>query len=267
MENSVRLDLGLKERGVTAMVIPKTKGMCAPLVRFFACALLCFGAGGLPLPSSAQTMEQRAMMAAVAQERSSNLLLDDEDSTPVEVLPIMRVERLEAPLPGIEKWHIRMPTTGASPYTLVSDGNELLRLGGFPAPDLYRVAEILRRRSGGRRERQLLVRDLIGMADPNGGLEVVFPFKPAWSTESVSVGRSWLACKRPEWLPDRDIQGDSTSSEVRITVLTRDPRGRESWLPAQYAFSFGPDGVLLGWSRRFGERFVPERGCTGWAGP
>jgi hypothetical protein len=141
------------------------------------------------------------------------------------------------------------------PYTLATVGSRVLRLGGFPAPELEMLAASLPAplslRDAANRAERLAV-----AADRGSAALVLGRNQPA--AVHAAVVKAW-ASKRPlGWPSDRVQMLPDGKIRVALTTLSSKEWSGQGpmWAPVTYVFLFGRDGRLLLWSSHEGDAFT-----------
>ncbi|HEX2205846.1 MAG TPA: hypothetical protein VHG91_21205 [Longimicrobium sp.] len=170
------------------------------------------------------------------------------------VIPPPRVT-LEAlpPSDGVRLWRAAGPLDHWTAYVVGEARGELVRLGGFDAPELERLSALQAREPlGDSADVVRRSRDLAALADAHGGERVVFAADPGPS--GAAVVRRWENVRRASWPGDFARRLEGGRWLTRLTLLSQQVRSYEQdWVPYTYSFLFRQDGTVEAWSRRAGE--------------
>lgn len=224
-----------------------------PSVATAAFVLLLSGAQ----PSYGQDPKDAIREAVAAQALTDRSLASTAKVTPVdrngvtlEVIPSYRLTVFRA--------SIRAAHSPA--YLVALHGQEVVRLGGFQAPDLFRASQLMGGSDTWSAESALRRAEVLArLADPYGAEAVVLG-KQDSSDGAAPVYRAWINRRLRSWPGDTVARVSAERTLILLTVLSRNLRSYErAWTPLAYSFAFGANGELLAWSRSKGEAFgVPE---------
>lgn len=154
---------------------------------------------------------------------------------------------LRATVENVTHWHR---------YIVAEEGGRLFRLGGFQAPELEGVSELIRTKRSNKEEVVEQARLLASLADPEGAVDLVYATGATELTSNKDIARTWLSVAPKHWPVDTTIVHANGAIALRLTVLSRATRSLVSvWVPTAYSFLFGPDGQLQAWSKSEGEPF------------
>jgi hypothetical protein len=143
-------------------------------------------------------------------------------------------------------WRIPPPITHQSPLTVATWPGGLLRLAGFPEPEVWAASRALRAPVRSGREAWAVARMLAQLIAPTEPSLVVFPDDPGQSQTDSTV-QAWHIGKPMQFEADTVIARSDGSYTVRITWLAflRYAYG-PTWDHSQATLHIGGDGVLLG---------------------
>lgn len=134
----------------------------------------------------------------------------------------------------------------------------VLRLGGFPRPDLRLLTERLPRSALDSQSLVTRAVSLAILADPHGAIRTVTAGQGE-ASDRPDVYRAWLTTKPTSW-PHDQVISTSRGWLVTTTLLSQDTRSiTQLWTPLAYAFHFDAHGRLLDWAMRSGEPFRANR--------
>lgn len=159
-------------------------------------------------------------------------------------------------VPGFKVWRATLPSDHSHPYLLAARDSVILRLGGFAAPDVERVAAELRPRLLNGHTIALLSAKLAMLSDRNGAIQYVVPGVGAKTSGKTGLLANWASREPPSWPQDTVGHRSDGGWRCTITLLSRDVRSiTQLWVAVAYSFQFGPEGQLQAWSLRAGAPF------------
>jgi hypothetical protein len=144
-------------------------------------------------------------------------------------------------------WRVRWDgPSGTAAYVVgIADNGEILRLGGFSAPQIFDVVGALHERTTADSVFLKTARTAAVLADPDAAEDYEFPFETLQDPGSAS--RKWLQDRLGSG-PDTVVNAINGGKRVRVTVITRARRSYSApWKGRQYFFEFDNRGELLGW--------------------
>jgi hypothetical protein len=134
-------------------------------------------------------------------------------------------------------------------FVAVTDAEHML-LGGFPAPELKRFAQLFCKLVP---EREALVgcaRELAVYADPIGARAV--PLAEA----SPKMREAWQQNVRPDWPSDSSFaRGDYFFVRLNVLSSLELLGSHPAWRPISYVFTFDRGGALVTWTSAQGQGF------------
>lgn len=209
---------------------------------------------------AAPSIGPRHLRAVVLGQAQSELALSSHDmDRTIETVTVVRGPQFAD---SFQTWSGTVSSTGGwHTYRLGTTATQVIRLGGFEAPDLYAAAEALRPSEVSVEAVHVLAQTLAYLADPVGAEEVMGPekFSGAAALELPPNIR-----QLPGWFRDSTVSRSDGSFRVRIAVLSRLERDYPTaWVPHLYAFEFGRDAELRGWSRKSGAAMLGQAATDG----
>lgn len=166
------------------------------------------------------------------------------------------LERAEGIGEGLPVWRALLPSDHSHPYLLVVSSGAVLRLGGFEAPELRLVSELMDIGPAGEATARRRANALALLADANGAVQFVFTGLPDAPGYVPKVAATWRRQAPHDWPPDTIFARPEGGRHVSLTLLSRATRSYTlHWVPTAYSFEFDEHGRLAGWARRTGEFF------------
>jgi len=159
-----------------------------------------------------------------------------------EVSARLRVVRA---MPPRDHWH---------PYLIGLSDGQTYRLGGFPAPELLRLAGWLADNASGQNV-IALARMLSLLADEDGAVRSFFVSTPSDSS-FAAISSAWQSIRPPNWPRDTVMETLAGGRSVRVTLLSQQSRSYDlGWRATAFDFQFDAQGRLKSWSRRVSDKF------------
>jgi len=209
-----------------------------------SCLLLMVGSA-LKLWGQTELLADSAVMLVASQVRSQLIFIEGEFDISDSV---MRAVPINEDTGVLSVWRVVLPWPHAGQYYLVGHSTEgMIRLGGFPSPNLFAAARALRPATPAS-PGQLLgnARQLAVLGDTQGADDIVFPFGPdslmpaAMRWRTVGMGRG----------ADTVVTRNDHQYVAQVTILThRFCEIPTSWLGSAYSFVYDASGNLMAWSK------------------
>ena len=168
----------------------------------------------------------------------------------------VQVESVVGLTGDLEVWRATLPSDHSHPYLVALVEGTPLPLGGFAAPEIRRVSQLLGSEQLGAATVRRRAETLSLLADGNGAIQFVFTGHPDTPGYISNVAEVWRRGAPSDWPRDTVVARSADAWHVTVTLLSRDTRSYTlHWVPTAYAFEFNTDGVLVGWASRLGESF------------
>jgi hypothetical protein len=221
--------------------------------------------GALPLlfayatPARAQHRDARSdlaeMRVVLAKHASASLSLYTLEYEVVSesVVELEEAARIEGSI-QLVRARLRGTSHGRS-FLLAATTEGILRLGGFPTPELEALAAALTADTVSVRGRTRRGELLALAADEFGAQMVVFPYQPSPDGIAEGVSADWRRRQPADW-PADILDGSAQGWRQRLTSLSLIQD--RCWVPTVYSFEFGARGNLLAWAKREGEPLCPN---------
>ena len=162
--------------------------------------------------------------------------------------------------PGLDVWRVIPALYHAHPLTVAKMGDRIVRLGGFPSPDLYSVASALPLRLHTRAAAESVAATLARLADRFGAVRYTFSDSPSGDSVLRAAQQTWKHQMPPTWPADSAWRTSRGTWRVTLTLLSQDTRSfNVEWVASVYSFEFDPDGSLVSWAKREAEPFASLR--------
>lgn len=163
--------------------------------------------------------------------------------------------------PGLVVWRVIPSLFHAHPLTIAVVRDQVVRLGGFPSPDLYRISRALSGHLDTQATAEAVADKLARLADRFGAVRCFLPNGQSVDSLLQPVQVDWSRRVPPDWPHDAVRHTDSGSWRVTTTILCQNTRSfNGEWLASVYTFELDPDGSLVSWARREAEPFAPSSG-------
>jgi hypothetical protein len=201
--------------------------------------------------NSAEAVVRRLVAAQATSEfgvwvKSNDVLVRPEDvvlEPGPEAGPSLRIVR---GIPPRDHWH---------PYLVAVRDTQAYPLGGFSAPEVLAVSRWVRDSWSGENV-VTLARTLALLADDEGAVRSFVASEPSES-RNAAVATTWLRIKPSNWPTDTVLGSSAAGRGVRITLLSQQTRSYDlGWKATAFEFQFDPEGILISWSRRIGDKFA-----------
>jgi len=213
------------------------------------------GLNAQSLPCGGGTQQIKSTVeAVVAAQVKVEQALAVRTSEDLHIRVSVGLDSLGEVVPGIPLWRATAWSLSHGHVYLLGCAVEgLVRLGGFPSPDLDAIAPVLLSR-----DLEVIaegVRSLITVADPYGAHDLRFVRE---TTNADPVVASWERVRPATW-PKDTLVARGEGYLVTVTVLSFGEREfHQPWFPIAYSFHISGTGRLTAWARRVGESFSAE---------
>jgi len=169
----------------------------------------------------------------------------------------VEVEPVDGLTGDLKIWRATLPSDHSHPYLVALVEGVPVPLGGFAAPEIRRVSQLLGAEQLGAATIRRRAETLALLADGNGAIQFVFTGHPDTPGYISKVAEAWRRAAPNDWPRDTvATRSPPDGWHVTVTLLSRDTRSYTlHWVPTAYAFEFNTDGVLVGWASRLGESF------------
>jgi hypothetical protein len=205
------------------------------------------GAAKTRAPSSEQLI--RAIAAAQVRADADLLRAHPRSVLMSSRLPASLLFEHIRTIADVALWRVVPPFDHSKSYVVAEHRRSILRLGGFPSPELIELHAALRPRN--------LVdgaRELAQYADPDGRGESVYPFDSSSPHFDSAASSAWRTVRPQEWPTDTVFLDANRNSVVLVTILTHASRSlTQHWTPRMFQFVFDSRRRLIAWSMREGE--------------
>jgi len=168
----------------------------------------------------------------------------------------VQVESVDVLTRDLKVWRATLPSDHSHPYLLAMVDDRPVPLGGFAAPEIRRVAQLLGHEQLSVTTVQRRAETLALLADGNGAIQFVFTGHPDTPSYVSKVADAWRRAAPSDWPRDTVFTRPAEGWHATVTLLSRDTRSYTlHWVPVAYSFEFNADGALVGWANRLGESF------------
>lgn len=215
----------------------------APLVIL---ALLTMSHGQAPAQACTDSIPQDVLDVVVAQANAEYGLVQGTQPKRFTRLDFQVGPTL--PMPGMVVCRVLVQTSNnRHPYLVALQGNRVWRLGGFSSPELIGVSSVLAQSKPTIDIREVALH-LARLGDEHAALELasVQSFQP----------QAWAEQRPLDWPDDTVDSLAGGNLAVTLTVFSRavEDDFADGWDPLLYRMEFRPNGTLVAWAKRRGER-------------
>ncbi len=208
-------------------------------------------------PGVARAQDSGAEALRVVQlQRKTDLVLWAGPAGSAMAISPAKVERVPGYPSALMVWQVFPTLDHAHPFTVAKVGGRLLRLGGFPAPELDEATRGLRWSITDRTKALELAQVLARLGDRFGARRYVFTSLPPVDETLVRVRNTWRSRAPADWPTDSVWSAGAGSWGVALTILSQDTRSfNQRWVAIAYSFYVDPHGVLTSWAWRSSDPF------------
>lgn len=153
-------------------------------------------------------------------------------------------------VPGIVVCRVLVQTSNnRHPYLVAVMGRKVWRLGGFSSPELIEVSSVI-----AQSKPRIDIRDaalhLARLGDEHAALE--------FASAQTFQPKAWAEERPSDWPADTVDSLDDGNFAVTLTVFSRavEDDFADGWDPLLYRMVFQPNGTLVAWAKRRGERLA-----------
>lgn len=211
-----------------------------------------------PSPVFAQDADEAVLRIAKSQLESEVSLWGGADGgTPS--TPAVTAERVAGYPEPLRVWRVVPSLPHAHPYLLAGKAGVVLRLGGFPAPDLSGLAAVVGQRLADDSAAATRAKMLATLADEFGALRYVFAGGEPGEEGFRHVLVRWKRCKPRDWPSNAVFRTGHSTWRVTLTMLSQNTRSfNRQWMATAYSFEMDESGSLISWSKREASPFNDE---------